>query len=202
MIIDWEFLTKDFLTIGIGVIVFQALINLYFNRKLEKYRKEISRELEDYKKELNIIINRDNSMFEKRIQIIDELYGKIVKLKYSLLSLSNPIKLIVNSFDEEERIRIDNVFKDFIDLQRFYLLKKIYFSNEVCLKIDEIISIANKTQWHFSEPIRMKNLGIEKQEVDFYSKSVEIRDEIENRLEPIQTDLENEFKLFFQIDKK
>ena len=199
MIIDWGFLSKQFLTTGILVFFVQVVINFCFNKKIEIFKSVINTKLENHKKELNIIINRDSSMFEKRILIIDDLYSKIIKLKFSLLSLSSPLKIIVKDFDDEEKTRIDNLFKDFTDLQRFYLLKKIYFSDEVCLKIDEIIVIANKTQWHFSEPFRMKNMGFENKNDDFYSKSKEIRDEIKTRLEPIQIELEKEFKLFFMI---
>lgn len=200
MIIDWEFLGKHFLTIGIVVFIFQAIINLYFNRKLEKYKNEINIELEDYKQELSISISRDGSIYKKRIEVIDEFYEKIIKLNYSVLSLTNKVKPIIKNFDEEEKHRIDVNWLNFNDLHKFYLVKKIYFPENICVKVDEIIKITNDVQWHYAEPLRRKNSGMEERhDMGYYEKSDEISKTITQKWKIIIEELEVEFRSFFLI---
>ena len=200
---DWEFLTKQFLTTGIFTFLVQLAINFIFNKKIETYKKEINKELENYKKELSIVINRDGSIYNKRIEVIDEFYEKVIKLNYSVLSLTSPIKPIVKDFDEEEKNRIDSNWGNFNELHKFYLIKKIYFPDNICVKVNEIIKISQEVQWHYSEPLRRKNNGLEeRQDSSYYKKSKEINKMITEKWKIIIEELETEFRSFFLINPK
>lgn len=201
MVIDWEFLTKQFLTTGVLTVIVQALINIFFNKKLEKYKKEFNKELESYKKELSIIVNRDGSIYKKRIEVIDEFYEKVIKLNYSVLSLTNIMKPIIKDFDEEENIRIETNWKNFNDLHKFYLIRKIYFPENICKKVEEIIKITHEVQLHYTKPLRDKNKGVEGiQDSNYYQKSEEISKIISEKWKTIIEELETEFRSFFLIN--
>ncbi|MFN5170719.1 MAG: hypothetical protein ACK5DD_13940 [Cyclobacteriaceae bacterium] len=75
--------------------------------KADIYKTELDKDLELYKKDLNLDLTKREKLHERRLDILGELYTKLVDLDFAMMELVQIFKTVVDDFDDEERERID-----------------------------------------------------------------------------------------------
>ncbi|MFZ3077189.1 MAG: hypothetical protein WA139_01925 [Candidatus Aenigmatarchaeota archaeon] len=171
-------------TIGTGLVTYliKKIFSQYFEKDVEKFKHELMQDQIRFSK-----------LHEKRAEIINELYGKIVDLESNMKSYINLINLIQvvgeSSYPEKQK-KAGESGKEFLD---FYAKNDIYFSSDVCKKID-IINDTFLKAWNEFEIYKPyeSNRGInENEKSDAWHKSWDI---ISKEIPPIKEELKKEFR--------
>jgi predicted PurR-regulated permease PerM len=96
---------------GLIAFIIRSFINKYFDKRIkefeldlsnkaELYKAELEKESQKYKSELDIHFSKVSRFHEKRLEIISELYNKVVDLRQNLTNLTST--LIFSSGDEQK----------------------------------------------------------------------------------------------------
>lgn len=136
-------------TSGLIYWLLQTTINLYLNKRFESYKVELQtksqeyklgldKSLEEHKSILNLSNLKQGKLHDLRLNIISDLYQKLVVLNRNMLEITATIKLVSEDPEKEEGQRLSNTADSFNDFVKFYQERKIYFSINTCKKIDEL----------------------------------------------------------------
>lgn len=137
---------------GIFIFTIQGIINLFLSRNIESYKNEMIRDnqnaiqaltlsLESFKSDLGLTLTKQSKLYEHRLLIISDLYGKIVHLHQKMTEMTLKARYVprdVTMEEEQENKRIQVTLEAFNDFLIFYLRNKIYLSPDTCKKIDSI----------------------------------------------------------------
>lgn len=140
-------LTSSAFSIGI-----QELWKHHLGKKFKKYEfdlteksKNIDRDLslliEGHKKALEFIQFKDSRLHEKRLQVISDIYKKLVKLDLAMKEMTSLIKIVTNDSIENFKIensKIELASNKHNDFYIYYLKHKIFLSPTTCELIDKI----------------------------------------------------------------
>ncbi|HCT30307.1 MAG: hypothetical protein UU64_C0024G0009 [candidate division WWE3 bacterium GW2011_GWF2_41_45] len=109
--------------------IIQRLFENKFQKGIEKYKNELSIELEKSKVTFN-------NLHSKRINIISNLYKKLVAVNNSLASMTKPLQLAGEPAKEE---KLKTAIDDYNNFLHYFDDHRIYFSEPVAKKIDDIV---------------------------------------------------------------
>lgn len=150
-------LTLLFSTLGIGTIIIylgKKIIDKFLDLGIEKFKSSLDRDLETHKSELlrqteefkaglkRIELEHQikySRLHEERAQTIKKLYSLIIdlqeKLSYMTSMFQGPEWTKDNEREEKARESLDN-------FKKYFLENRIYFSLDLCNKIDEILNLS------------------------------------------------------------
>ena len=121
-----------------GIIFFgKQFIEYFFNKTIELKKAELEQQNKNFQHQLDAKLQEFNIKFSnlhnERANVIKELYLKMLILQSS-----------INDILKIDRKHVDNTLlnsfsNSFGDLKKYYLPNKIYFSEELALKIDSLI---------------------------------------------------------------
>src|SRR5207249_3129147 len=138
---DWTFVLETLTGVGVGAGVigylFRVLIKLYYDRDIEQYKDDLKavhdHALERLRTDLRIRAFEQETTFAKlhakRVEVIEELYRRIVNVKGLMNKLMSPLQLSGGPTEDEKLIAAGKAGRAFVE---YYEEHKIYFSEELC----------------------------------------------------------------------
>lgn len=99
--------------------------------------KSSQKRLEEYKSTLFILQSKGTSLHEKRFEIIESLYAKLVDLEISMMNLTNPVKF-TNDYKSTQAALVEKSYDDLQSFHFYFEKNKIYFNEATCKFIDDI----------------------------------------------------------------
>src|SRR5690554_66630 len=112
-------------------------IAAFFIKKL--IENSANKRLEEFKSTLSLIQSKQTVLHNKRLEIIEKLYGYIVDLNSSMYNLTNPVKQTEKDFKEFEKELTEKASECFNLFNSFYQKNKIYFNEQTCKIIDDLL---------------------------------------------------------------
>lgn len=128
------------------VYLFQKYFEKALNKNLEKYKNDLKTELELTKaklqNELDIKLFEYQTKFslfhQKQATITAELYKKLYYSSNSIVDLTKPIQI---GGQKDLNLKKKETAEILNDLINFFNENRIYFNEEICKKLDEIIKV-------------------------------------------------------------
>lgn len=122
------------------------------NKELE-FDKQTRFLIENYKNTLHLFSYKENKLHDKRIEVIAELYGKLVSLQFEMNDLTRLLKYTTSNpeLDEKtEKVKLELCTNLYNDFYIFYSMHKIYLSEKTCNPLDEIRNEYFNSLWDYS----------------------------------------------------
>jgi hypothetical protein len=180
--------------IKIGSEIGIFAIAAFFIQKL--IEKSANKRLEEFKSTLSLLQSKQTSLHNKRIEIIEELYNKLVELNNAMAILTNPAKQTNKDFEEYEKELTENASSSFNSFNSFYQKNKIYFRENTNEIIDEILTGFNNAFWDYNEFNFYKKSGVTNQDEIIKSRK-KMRDSyisVKDEIPKVRKKLEDEFR--------
>lgn len=143
-----------------------------------------------------------SKLHEKRADVIAEIHEKLHHVLRSSRKFVDPIRQYPNDIAESQREyeeqQLQNALFNISEFVRLFESKRIYFSKELCLKIDVFIKEATRITSNAGWVVTEKR--IKDKDIDLWNKSW---DEITKDVPKLLTEIEDEFRklLFINQDK-
>lgn len=158
---DWMTMAQNVGTFGVGTgilaILIRSLVVNSLNRDLEAYKSKLNADLEVHKSTMAKDVEafksnlqlatiehqvRFSKLHDKRAQVIQDLYGKLVALDTVIHSVLKRFQKVGEATLEEkvrEYGRLHN------ELNEFFLPNRIFFGSETCRVIDDLLFLSRDT---------------------------------------------------------
>ncbi|PEQ04961.1 hypothetical protein [Bacillus toyonensis] len=189
MNVDWmqvfSWIASTFIGSGIVKLIVDKKISQVFTNQTESYKAELGKINNKYQTTFN-------KLHETRAEVIKDLYAKLVKLELSVKRLVTPEGGISFKSDEERSMEI---LKNFIELDDFFEVNKIYFKGEIRNLFEEleekmrIIQVTFDSYYVFSEHLKSEDVEVmeeRKQEMmDCIEKVPEIKEILEEQFQKL-----------------
>ncbi|HBS85467.1 MAG: hypothetical protein A2W91_16805 [Bacteroidetes bacterium GWF2_38_335] len=207
------------ISITAGIPVFLIIVVGFFGKKLIEYffhetieikkkqleyennklQLEIDKKLESYKKELDLIKMgfqiQYSKLHEKRSEVIENLYKKLVNLHNLVLEQMAPIKLVIENLEKENLERAKNLDYSYNDFFKYYQETKIYFKPETCIILDKIRLLYFNNIWDYNEYYFLKKGNTPESIIQEYrEKSKKASDFVRTEVPKVIEQLEFEFR--------
>lgn len=193
-------------TSGLIYWLLQTTINLYLNKRFESYKVELQtksqeyklgldKTLEEHKSILNLSNLKQGKLHDLRLNIISDLYQKLVILNRNTREMTTPIKLVIEDSKKEEGERLYKTANSFNDFVKFYEERKIYFPADICKKLDELTH-------QFLEIFTGYSFEKESNEVftmERHRKLKEISEKVRKEMPEILINIENDFRCLLGV---
>jgi hypothetical protein len=146
---------KDIGIFTIGAFFIQKIIERSASKSIEAYKSQLGLELERFKNEMNFQFKRQSVLHEKRLNIIDETYKKIVALDSAMRSMTSA-HVVREDAEKEHKQRVETAFAAFDEYNKFYSLNKLYFSKHVESLLARISKEYYSAYYDFFTPDRLR----------------------------------------------
>ena len=161
------------------------------NIKVQEY--QLSQSLEKFKSELEFLNVKQSRLHEKRVGAIQKLYEYLTEFHIDLDTLIRWKNVTGMSDEQIKQQRIDEANKTFESgskFSKYYLMNKLYFSEDVCQLIDEIIKTMRGCQYDLTIEYQWMNIS-----PDLKIKSFEqARDKLDNDVPELKNKIELQFR--------
>lgn len=183
--LSWLNLLKDVGIFSIASFFIQRMINGSADRKLEKYKHELDiatrlhqstldSSLERFKGEIALHLTKQTSLHERHLKIIDKMYKKLVELDSAMRDMTATMKFVFEDFEKEDAKRIERSQNAFNEYVNYFLLNKLYFTEDVCILLEKIATDYRSANWDYFEPQRLSTFTGGKPSADGYKEAVRI----------------------------
>jgi hypothetical protein len=192
----WELLLKlgVFSAIGTGITyLLKTLGKQFMDQNLEIHKMQLNQQLQSHKAELDLINVKQSRLHDKRIETIQELYEKLTEFYLDLDTLirwKNVTGLTEEQIKQQQFEEANKTFESGNKFTRYYTMNKLYFSVEMCEKIDEIIKEMRSCQYDLTIQYQWMNLSAE-MTMDSFKKA---REKLEKEVPKLKQQIENEFR--------
>jgi len=119
--------------------------------KSDNYKLELDKGLETYKADLTLQHVKKERLHNKRSEILEELYKRIVDLDFAMRELTAVFKQVKSDYDAEERERIDKAGNAYNEFLKYSRVHKLYFNEETTKKLDNLTAKYFDTLWDYSD---------------------------------------------------
>jgi hypothetical protein len=169
----------------------------YLDKDIEKFKLSLQnevnlaqlkrdKEIENYKTDLNVILNKQIALQNKKAEVIEKLYGLLAEFNKCMVELTAEVKIIkgqtIEEKQENEIKEIDEAAKKGNAFLDYFRLKKIYFDKDTCLLID---GLNREFKMAYSGYLTSK---------PSYRFDKDAFETINNKVPPLLTNLEIEFR--------
>ncbi len=146
------------LIVGAFAFVIRELFKSYLSMDIEKYKVELQNDLESHKAKLKLEADarqfefqtKFSSLHQKRAERIEELHGRLLELISQLYSFQtfmvlheaqrNPNDVSFEGWSNE----LTNLQQEFNDTKLSYQKSRIYFEDDLCKQIEEVLNFAQE----------------------------------------------------------
>lgn len=158
---DWTTIAQNVGTFAVGTGIFALLVKSLvvnsLNRELEAYKSKLNTDLEAHKATLLKDVEafkstlqlatiehriRFSKLHDKRAEVIQDLYGKLVALDTAIHSVLKRFQK-VGEASLEDKVREYGRLHN--ELNEFFLPNKLFFDNKTCRIIDELLFLSRDT---------------------------------------------------------
>jgi len=161
--------------------------------------------IESHKKELERIASEHSIKFQSlhtsRAEIISEFYAKLAVLDDTLQSTLRSFQLVGETTLED---KVKNLSIQFNELREYFLPKRIFFEENICLLIEKILETTKGVFFDITTyPVDIKDTNYKydrdllKERHEFWEKAREIH---KNEITSLKVELENEFRKLLGIN--
>lgn len=220
---DWEDIFKTAFAIitsigGAGGIIY-ALSNwfgkVWADRMIEKVKHQYAKELESYKSDLEKLSNehrfaleqlsnehriRFEKLHQRRAEVIEELYAKLITADNSFQSLIRVGQVVGEPSLTEKYRSFINAYNSYVD---FYYQNKIYFSSSICSIVEDINKeLLSSTRGISMFPIDWSEVmhhsdEMIKERFKFWERA---RDSYDKKVTKLKAELENNFRILLGVE--
>lgn len=205
---DWTKIASDIGVVGIisGLIVWlikqlgQRLIDkdiksyeLELQNKSDLFKAELNHTFEEFKTELEFISQKAHKLHDKRLDKIEKIYSLLTDFYNDMYTLTT-WKVVTGMEKEEiEKQNFENTQKaeksgrEFLE---YYSKHKLYFNNETCSLIDEIIELLKDSYSDFSFKYIFGPISAEFE----YERVKKATAQIREKVPEVRTKLEKNFR--------
>jgi len=175
-------------------------IAAFFIQKL--IEKSANKRLEEFKSTLSVLQSKQTSLHNKRLEIIEELYSKLVELNNSMAILTNPLKQTNKDFEEYEKELTENASSSYNSFNSFYQKNKIYFNENTNKIIDEILNGFHTAFWDYNQFNFYKNTGVTDREeiIKSRKKMMDSYKSVKDEIPKVRKKLEEEFRKLLSVE--
>jgi hypothetical protein len=118
--------------------------------KSSEFKTGLEKELEIYKSELSIAHHKQEKLHEKRLDVLTELFKRLVVLNRNMKEMTAMMKPVIEDFDKEENERINKTGISYNDFVIFYSDHEIFFNEKTCELIDNLVKVYFESLWEYS----------------------------------------------------
>jgi hypothetical protein len=161
--------------------------------KADIYKAELDKDLETFKKDLNFDLTKRERLHQRRLDILGELYKKIVDLDFAMLELTAIFKRVAKDFDEEEKKRIEKAGNAYNEFLQYYKVNKIYFRYETCKILDNLVAGYFDALWDYTFEKRMGT-----PDPELAKKAYE---KMQTEVPKVKEQIESDFRKYFGEDE-
>lgn len=126
---------------------------LQLQNKAKLYQYELDQSIEKFKHELSLLSDKANKLHSKRLDRIEKIYEMLIDFQNDMTWLVSGrlvTGMSTQEIKDEEFQRAIKAEKAGAKLFEYYSKHKLYFNDETCSKIDEIIKLLNDSHSDFS----------------------------------------------------
>ncbi len=178
-----------------------AAYELELSYKSEGYKSELDRRLQEHKAHLDLLLIKASRFHDKRLEIIAELYKRIVDLDMNMNIMTAKVKSVTldkEIDDKAERERINaagNTYNDFLD---FYSTKRIFFSETTCTLIEDLKSKYFDSLWDYDYVNKWSSLD-STMNIDI---AKEVYDKVHKEIPSVLKLLEQDFRSMINVENE
>ncbi|WP_431217069.1 hypothetical protein ACQ86N_22490 [Puia sp. P3] len=126
---------------------------------LSSHQLNLNTNLERYKAELNLRATRQTYLHEKRLEVIAELYTKLINLVSALQEMTRRIHPVIENAEAEEQQRVAAAHKAYAEYNNYYFYHKLYFTKAVGDLLENIRGQYHSVTWDYWEPRRLQEIA-------------------------------------------
>ena len=212
---DWEKIISEIGIVGIiaGLIVWlikqlgQSLIDknvknyeLELENKADLFRAELNHAAEEFKSKLEFLSQKAYKLHDKRLEKIEEIYSLLTDFYNDMYTLTTWKVVTGMSNEEVQKQEFYNTQKAGDSGNKFltyYSKNKLYFNDETCGLIDEIIKLLKDSHSGFSFKYIFGPLSAEFE----YERVRKATSQIREKVPEIKTKLERNFRDIIGVEK-
>ncbi|MDV7051557.1 hypothetical protein R4E93_07815 [Bacteroides ovatus] len=159
----------------------------------------------DYRKYRSEVVF--SKLHQERAEVVKQIFQKLTILQQTLIDFTRATQITHgNETYEEHQRKLFQLFEEsYVEARNYTTLNKIYLSNELCAKIDNLISKIRHSAIDYNflnkdirEDIAMRDNQLIKEK---YERCRSIRDKVEVEMQGLLNDLEVEFRQLLGGDK-
>jgi len=181
---NWTVFLSDIGIFGITAAAVTYLIKYTLDKRIKNFENALNHKAEIFKTDLNLDSYKKERLHETRLQIISNLYKKIVHLDFATKEMTALVKFGGEDFDKQEEIRIDRTGKAYNEFLMYYRENEIYFNQETCELLNQLISQYYDALWDYSFE---RNYGI-KNPKNYQEIAKKVTEELPKVLEFLKSD--------------
>ena len=204
----WFEVCRDIGVFGIAAFIIQRIIEHASTKKLEKYKQELDftirnyqltldTDLERYKSELNLHLTRQTTLHDKRLNIIDEMYKKLVTLDSGMRAMTG-MQLVFEDAEKENQERVTTAQTAFVEYNNYFLYHKLYFNKTISELLENIRKEYQSANFDYFEPKRIQSFTGGRPSSEGYRLAVETSQRASKRIQDdipkILEQLEEQFR--------
>lgn len=120
-------------SITLVVLVANIVFTVIQSRKIERLKADFRKEVIEYEVKFG-------KFHERRVEVIEELYLKLLKAQGSLASITSFLQFVPQDRDkkEYEKEQYGLAYTEFAEFRNFFLTAKLYLGSEEVALIDEM----------------------------------------------------------------
>ncbi len=113
-------------------------------QNLENHKKNIEQENRNFQHTLDTKLNEFNIQFSKlhvdRAEVVKNIYAKLVELQSAMYVFTRRIHGVIKDSEKESKERVERLNKALFDFINYYAPNRLYFSEDLAVKLDKIKS--------------------------------------------------------------
>ncbi|WP_034893237.1 hypothetical protein [Gillisia sp. Hel_I_29] len=172
---------------------------LQLQNQANAYKNELDQSLEKFKNELQLLFEKANKLHSKRLDRIEKIYEMLIDFQNDMTWLVSG-RLITGmtpeEVKEEEFQRAVQAEKAGAKLFDYYSKHKLYFNNETCSILDEIIKLLRDSHIDFSFKY-IFGTGSAEFEIDRIKKVTET---VREKVPKVRKELEENFRKIIGVE--
>ena len=214
MNINWDEIVKSVglvsIVSGLVVWLIKQLGQHFIDRKFKAYELELKyksndyahqleKSLEDHRSKLSLVFTKASKLHDRRLEIISELYKKLVLLNQAMQTMTALWKLASEdkkADDAAENERIKNAGDKYSEFYSYYLENKVFFSIEICELLDSLRNGYYDSYWDYTAKQRF---GFTDFELN-YENAKKASENVQEKIPPILNQLESEFRKMIGVE--
>lgn len=149
---------------GLFLYIIKKIVKFLLDKDIEGYknklqlenlnqRHELDKNIEYHKNELEKDSYRNNRLHDTRLQVVEKLYESISILELNLKQLLKGIKVSTGNNETDTNNDLDeikNASNSYNDFLKYYNIKKIYLTENICIKLDMLCDEAFNCLWEYN----------------------------------------------------
>lgn len=194
--------TATLLTTAVAWLIRSITIH-FLSKDIDTFRNRLQAqsniELEKTKHELHLLAfeheKRAHLLHERRAQAISELYSRLVEFIWAAGNFSNIMEWSGEPSKEEKALTLYEKTQSFSD---YFNKNKIYFSKEVCEKVESVFEEINTSMIKFRVWMSMSKRGVGDSE-EYHKAWMDAWNLMKDRVPSLREKIEDEFRLLLGV---